>query len=141
QTVYWSEGDALPFNIMKILQDHPQITLVFSYSYKGVNYRVTIPGSVAKAYANIPWYGPLYLYGNYGMYNEDGSIKDGAVNPGVPGGIVDGMLRTYVIRRGDTLSRIARRLGTTVRRLVDLNHIKNPNRIYAGHELIYEAQE
>ncbi|MBO5986952.1 MAG: LysM peptidoglycan-binding domain-containing protein, partial [Lachnospiraceae bacterium] len=141
QTVYWSEGDSLPFNIMKILQDHPQITLVFSYSYKGVNYRVTIPGSAAKAYPNIPWYGPLYLYGNYGMYNEDGSIKDGAVNPGVPGGIVDDTLRTYVIRRGDTLSRIARRLGTTVRRLVDLNHIKNPNRIYAGHELIYEAQE
>ncbi|MBR3469572.1 MAG: LysM peptidoglycan-binding domain-containing protein [Lachnospiraceae bacterium] len=141
QTVYWSEGDSLPFNIMKILQDHPQITLVFSYSYKGVNYRVAIPGSAAKAYPNIPWYGPLYLYGNYGMYNEDGSIKDGAVNPGVPGGIVDGTLRTYVIRRGDTLSRIARRLGTTVRRLVDLNHIKNPNRIYAGHELIYEAQE
>ncbi len=141
QTVYWSEGDALPFNIMKILQDHPQITLVFSYSYMGVNYRVAIPGSVAKAYPNIPWYGPLYLYGNYGMYNEDGSIKDGAVNPGVPGGITDGTLRTYVIRRGDTLSRIARRFGTTVRRLVDLNHIKNPNRIYAGHELIYEAQE
>ena len=141
QTVYWSEGDSLPFNIMKILQDHPQITLVFSYSYKGVNYRVTIPGSVAKAYSNIPWYGPLYLYGNYGMYNEDGSVKDGAVNPGVPGGVVDGTLRTYVIRRGDTLSRIARRLGTTVRRFVDLNHIKNPNRIYAGHELIYEAQE
>ena len=141
QTVYWSEGDSLPYNIMKILQDHPQITLVFSYSYKGVNYRVTIPGSVAKTYPNIPWYGPLYLYGNYGMYNEDGSIKDGAVNPGVPSGIVDGTLRTYVIRRGDTLSRIARRLGTTVRRLVDLNHIKNPNRIYAGHELIYEAQE
>jgi F0F1-type ATP synthase epsilon subunit len=141
QTVYWSEGDSLPFNIMKILQDHPQITLVFSYSYKGVNYRVTIPGSAAKAYPNIPWYGPLYLYGNYGMYNEDGSIKDGAVNPGVPGGIVDGTLRTYIIRRGDTLSRIARRLGTTVRRLVDLNHVKNPNRIYAGHELIYEAQE
>ncbi len=137
QTVYWSEGDALPFNIMKILQDHPQITLVFSYSYMGVNYRVAIPGSVAKAYPNIPWYGPLYLYGNYGMYNEDGSIKDGAVNPGVPGGVVDGTLRTYVIRRGDTLSRIARRLGTTVRRLVDLNHIKNPNRIYAGHELLY----
>jgi Ni/Co efflux regulator RcnB len=39
----------------------------------------------------------------------------------------------YKIRKGDTLSQIARRNHTTVRELVNLNNIRNPNRIYAGH--------
>jgi LysM repeat protein len=45
--------------------------------------------------------------------------------------------RTYTIRRGDTLSSIARRLGTTTSRLAALNGIGNPNRIYTGHTLNY----
>ena len=45
--------------------------------------------------------------------------------------------RRYTIRRGDTLSSIARRLGTTTSRLATLNGISNPNRIYAGHTLNY----
>ncbi|MCI1664637.1 MAG: LysM peptidoglycan-binding domain-containing protein [Bifidobacterium crudilactis] len=45
--------------------------------------------------------------------------------------------RRYTIRRGDTLSSIARRLGTTTSRLVALNGIGNPNRIYTGHTLNY----
>ena len=39
----------------------------------------------------------------------------------------------YVVKRGDTLSAIARRYGTTVSRLMDLNpYIENPNLIYPG---------
>ncbi|MCI2149568.1 LysM peptidoglycan-binding domain-containing protein [Bifidobacterium crudilactis] len=45
--------------------------------------------------------------------------------------------RRYTIRRGDTLSSIARRLGTTTSRLVALNGISNPNRIYTGHTINY----
>jgi LysM repeat protein len=45
--------------------------------------------------------------------------------------------RRYTIRRGDTLSSIARRLGTTTSRLATLNGIGNPNRIYTGHTLNY----
>ncbi len=45
--------------------------------------------------------------------------------------------RRYTIRRGDTLSSIARRLGTTTSRLATLNGISNPNRIYTGHTLNY----
>jgi LysM repeat protein len=45
--------------------------------------------------------------------------------------------RRYTIRRGDTLSSIARRLGTTTSRLASLNGISNPNRIYTGHTLKY----
>ena len=41
----------------------------------------------------------------------------------------------YVIQRGDNLNRIALKFGTTVRRLVQINGIQNPNLIYAGHVL------
>jgi LysM repeat protein len=40
--------------------------------------------------------------------------------------------RTYKVKRGDTLSGIAARFGTTVRVLIDLNDIKNPSRIAIG---------
>lgn len=43
--------------------------------------------------------------------------------------------QTYRVRSGDTLSSIARRFDTTVRALVRLNDIDNPNKIRAGQEL------
>lgn len=42
---------------------------------------------------------------------------------------------TYTIQRGDTLSAIARKYGTTVSKLVKDNGIKNPNLIYPGQKL------
>ena len=42
---------------------------------------------------------------------------------------------TYTVRRGDTLSRIARRFGTTVGALATLNRIANPSAIHAGQVL------
>lgn len=38
----------------------------------------------------------------------------------------------YTIKRGDTLSKIAREYGTTVSEIATLNNISNPNLIYAG---------
>lgn len=38
----------------------------------------------------------------------------------------------YTVKRGDTLSEIAARYGTTYQRLAQLNGITNPNLIYAG---------
>jgi LysM repeat protein len=40
--------------------------------------------------------------------------------------------KTYVVKRGDTLSAIARRYNTTVSKLAADNGIKNPNLIYPG---------
>jgi len=42
---------------------------------------------------------------------------------------------TVTVKRGDTLSSIASRNGTTVSKLVSLNNIKNPNLVYAGSTL------
>jgi len=45
------------------------------------------------------------------------------------------VLWTYGVKRGDTLSAIAKRFGTTVNTLAVLNHIRNVNRIYVGQAL------
>jgi len=42
---------------------------------------------------------------------------------------------TYTVVRGDNLTKIAKRLGTTVANLVKLNKIKNPNLINVGQIL------
>ena len=41
----------------------------------------------------------------------------------------------YTVQKGDTLTEIAKKYGTTVNQLVALNKIKNPNVIYAGKKL------
>ncbi len=47
----------------------------------------------------------------------------------------------YVVRRGDTLSRIAARFGLTEDELMKLNNIKQRNNIYEGQILAMDAQE
>ena len=126
QTVYWDKGTALPYDIMKTLQDNPNITLVFSYTYLDKDYKVTLPGKNVKAFDTIPWYGPMYLYGTYGMFNAQAPVTS---SPNAK--------RTYTVVPGDTLSGIAKRLGTTVRSLVNLNGIKNPDFISVGQVLKY----
>ena len=41
----------------------------------------------------------------------------------------------YTVKKGDTLSAIAKKYGTTVNQLVSWNNIKNPNLIYVGQKL------
>ena len=38
----------------------------------------------------------------------------------------------YRVKKGDTLNKIAKKYGTTVKKLVKDNKIKNPNLIYRG---------
>lgn len=125
QIVTWDEGTALPYDVMKALQDNPKITLVFSYTYQGLDYKVTIPGKDAKAFTAITWYGPLYLYENYG------TLKPVTATSATTGN------RAYTVISGDTLSGIAKKLNTTVRNLVKLNNIKDPDRISIGQLIKY----
>jgi N-acetylmuramoyl-L-alanine amidase len=43
---------------------------------------------------------------------------------------------TYVVRRGDNLSRIASRFGIGVREIIEFNNIVNPERIAVGMRLV-----
>lgn len=56
------------------------------------------------------------------------------VKPDTSGGIPWGFL--YEVRRGDTLYSIARRYGWSVSYLASVNHLPNPNQIYAGQVLL-----
>ena len=49
---------------------------------------------------------------------------------------------TYTVKRGDTLSAIARRYNTSVASIVALNPIiKNPNLIYPGQKFIIDTND
>lgn len=126
QTVTWDKGTALPYDIMKTLQDNPKITLVFSYTYQNVDFKVTLPGKNVKAYTTIPWYGPLYLYAYYG---GRGAVQNAPK--------VNTANRTYTVVKGDTLTGIAIKLNTSVKSLVSLNNIRDPDKLKIGQVLKY----
>ena len=52
-----------------------------------------------------------------------------------PTGTINTETITYTVQRGDALWAIARRYGTTVGEIAEINNISNPNLIYPGQEL------
>ena len=48
-------------------------------------------------------------------------------------------IKKYTVKPGDTLTAIAKQYNTTVAKLVKDNNIKNPDLIFAGQELIVNA--
>ncbi len=66
RTVEYSGDFALSYDIMKYLEEHPLITLIYHVTYEDVEYTITIPAGKAIADPEIPWYGPLWLLANYG---------------------------------------------------------------------------
>lgn len=46
----------------------------------------------------------------------------------------------YIVKRGDTLNKIARNYGTTVNQIASMNGIKNVNLIYVGQRLIIKTE-
>ena len=70
QTIHYSKGNKLPYDIMKSLEDHPQITVVYKYSYMDKDYTATIDGRKVKTDILVPWYGPLYLDQYFGEWTQ-----------------------------------------------------------------------
>jgi LysM repeat protein len=74
-------------------------------------------------------------------------IKDrNKIYPGqvimLPGALIKGTggIDTYIVKRGDTLNKLATRFNTTVARLLELNkEITNANLVYEGHRLAVPA--
>ncbi len=126
QIVYWSKGTSLPADVMKILHDNPNVTLVFSYTYLGAPITLTIPGSAVVLNPAVEWYGPAYLYALYGKGKNAAFTTNTTASIG-----------TYTIKSGDTLSGIAKRLHTTVKNLQSKNNIKDADKIKSGMVLKY----
>ena len=130
QTVFWNKGTSLPYDIMRTLQDNSNLTLNFKYKYMGISYDVTIPGRAVKTNVNVKWYGPINLYGTYRRYSATTS------NPTIEQ-TKQQISGTYTVKKGDSLSGIARRFNTSVQHLVDVNNIPDKNRIRAGQVIRY----
>lgn len=128
QTIYLNGVATLPITIMRKLRDNPQLTVVLDFTYDNVSYLITIPGKSVVVDDTIPWYGPLYLNAHYGQYGTPAPHANAATAP------ANG---TYSVANGDTLSAIASRLRTTVRHLVEVNHITDPDRISIGQRLTF----
>lgn len=60
-------GTALPYSVMKALEDNPEDTLVFECVYKNNKYTFTILGADVKGKITpeISWYGPYWLAQNF----------------------------------------------------------------------------
>jgi len=69
--VYIKGYDTLSYHVLEMLKEHPQITLVSEFTYDGLDYRITIPGSAVKLDPSINWYGPKYLFPMFYMYGTD----------------------------------------------------------------------
>ena len=114
-------GDfALPVEIMQYIKDNPQVTLNYSFYVDDVLRTVTITGKNVVVEEGVLYYGFNYLLSHYG----DGSAVTG------PTGI-------YTIVKGDTLTSIAKKFGTTIEALAAKNGIKNVDLIYAGAKIAY----
>lgn len=107
--------NTLSNDVMQMLVKRGDVALEMEYVYQGMDYHIFI--SAGEAMDNdIPWYGPLYLAAHFRI---DGTVADNAA--------------TYVVQKGDTLSKIARNHHTTVARLAAVNpQISNINRIVTG---------
>ena len=117
--------NTLSNSVMKQLVKRGDVALEMEYTYNGVDYHIVIPAGMAED-NDIPWYGPLYLSAYYSNY----AVGADAVTP---------VSSIYVVQRGDTLSRIARRNNTTVAKLAVKNpQIKNINRIMPGQIITIE---
>lgn len=82
------------------------------------------------------WYAPTGCPGEYlaskfpYIANEVNKRLNGNTTPSLPESS-----GTYTIQKGDTLSSIARKYGTTYQKLAELNGIQDPSKIYVGQVL------
>lgn len=80
--------------------------------------------------------------GNYYIFNESAGMINVSRQQDSPGSWINPAnnkksvrSRTYTVKKGDTLSHIAKRHKTTVAELAKQNNIKNPDLIYPGQKI------
>lgn len=88
-------------------------------------------GIITKIYAGRK--NPYLLDGDLCFVN-DGDIREVLLQP--PNKTVNKSTECiYIVKKGDNLTKIARRFGTSVRELAEINGIKNPNLIFTGQKI------
>jgi soluble lytic murein transglycosylase-like protein len=65
----------------------------------------------------------------------------GGSSPSTPPSPYPGVLlhQTYTVQSGDTISQIAHRFGISQQSILLANHLRNPNRIFVGQQLVVPA--
>ena len=116
---------------------------ILNYPLWVAEYGVSKPANNGKWNTYVGWqYTDVGIVnGINGYVDRNKFTKDIFIDGNSGGGTIpdvpepEGKYMTITIVKGDTLSHIALRYGTTVSELVKINNIQNPNLIYAGATL------
>nr|WP_296266855.1 GH25 family lysozyme [uncultured Merdimonas sp.] len=118
----WNAGYYAGDTVMGYNPDAPLIGGTGAWKFAAL-YQYTSSGRLSGYSGDLDldvFYGDRAAWDAY----AGGSSSSGAAQPVV-----------YTVKRGDTLSEIAQRYGTTYQRLAQINGISNPNLIYPGQKI------
>lgn len=98
-----------------------------------VNHKNGCNMTVHRDYANKSCPGD-YLYNRHGEIAAEVNRRLGVADTASDAGAAQGVT-VYTVKKGDTLSRIAAKYGTTYQAIAAYNGIKNPNAIRVGQKI------
>lgn len=98
-----------------------------------VNHKNGCNMTVHRDYANKSCPGD-YLYNQHGEIAAEVNRRLGVADTAPDAGAAQGVT-VYTVKKGDTLSRIAAKYGTTYQAIAAYNGIKNPNAIRVGQKI------
>lgn len=98
-----------------------------------VNHKNGCNMTVHRDYANKSCPGD-YLYNRHGEIAAEVNRRLGVADTAPDAGAAQGVT-VYTVKKGDTLSRIAAKYGTTYQAIAAYNGIKNPNAIRVGQKI------
>ena len=121
-TIEMEKGiSTLSNSIMKELAAKGDVSLKLEFTYEDKEYVIIIPAGAALD-NDIPWYGPLYLAQHFGNGAESALTAETS--------------KTYVVKAGDNMNKIAKANNMTLTQLLTKNpEIKNPNKIVVGQKI------
>lgn len=129
-------------DFIRVLQSHPAFSRLFS-RYSSYDYKNWVRGIQRGGYAHSKTWGSqvLTFIRKYELYQFDNrpSVLTDSVNFATDFEVktfVTPVNRIYKVKKGDTLSGIAKRFGVSVKKLMKLNHLKS-SAIKPGQKLHY----